>query len=504
MNFFETFLTYSQDRPMIFTGSYFWFFYAFVLIVYSFIYKRHFTRSAFLFAVSLFFYYKSSGLFFFILIFSTLVDYSIGLAIYNSKSQNRKKILIFLSVFVNLALLGYYKYSYFFTEQINILLGTDFRVVDHFAILGNQLFNANFSIDEIILPVGISFYTFQTISYSIDVYRGRLKPVKNIIDFGFYVSYFPQLVAGPIVRAAEFIPQIYEKYRLTKEDFGIAIFYIINGLIKKMVISDYISLNFVDRVFDNPGTYTGFENLVAVYGYALQIYCDFSGYTDIAIGVSLLLGFSLPLNFNSPYKADSITDFWRRWHISLSSWLKDYLYISLGGNKKGKFRQYINLLLTMLLGGLWHGANIRFVIWGALHGVGLAFHKLWMYYVPLAKNTSKAYRIVSIIITFHFVCFAWIFFRAKDMDNINIMLLKIFGDFDIQLVAKIITSYWKIFLILFVGYLIHWLPSSIKSYYKTTFIKTPVWIKIIFVVITVLIVYQSKSADVQPFIYFQF
>ncbi len=290
----------------------------------------------------------------------------------------KRKLFVATSVFINLSLLAYFKYAYFFTDLFNSAFNTDFEVINLLAEWTNNLFGSSFNISQIILPVGISFYTFQTISYTVDVYRKKLKPVKNIIDFGFYVSFFPQLVAGPIVRAAEFIPQLYQKFKLTKQEFGHAIFLILNGLVKKMLISDYISINFVDRVFDSPLSFTGFENLMAVYGYSIQIYCDFSGYTDIAIGVALFLGFRLPINFNSPYKAMNITDFWRRWHISLSSWLRDYLYIPFGGNKKGKTSTYINLMITMILGGLWHGASLRFVIWGGIHGFGLVIHKLWV------------------------------------------------------------------------------------------------------------------------------
>ena len=204
-----------------------------------------------------------------------------------------------------------------------------------------------------------------------------MEPVRNIIDFGFYVSFFPHLVAGPIVRASVFIPQIYQEFKLSKHEFSHALYMISKGLIKKIIISNFIALNLVDRVFDAPSIYSGFENLLAIYGYGLQIYCDFSGYTDIAIGVALILGFRLPVNFNSPYKAKSITDFWKRWHISLSQWLRDYLYISLGGNRKGKIRTYLNLMITMLLGGLWHGASLRFIIWGGLHGIGLVINKIW-------------------------------------------------------------------------------------------------------------------------------
>ena len=209
-----------------------------------------------------------------------------------------------------------------------------------------------------------------------DIYRQRLEKQPSFVDFAFYLSFFPSLVAGPIVRANEFLPQLEKPYSLSKKEFSWSLFFFFYCIVKKIIISDYISANFVDRVFEMPQLYSSFENLLAVYGYALQIYCDFSGYTDIAIAVALLFGFRLPQNFNSPYKSFNITEFWRRWHISLSAWLKDYLYISLGGNRKGQFRRYINLMLTMLIGGLWHGANLRFIIWGGLHGLALVFDKL--------------------------------------------------------------------------------------------------------------------------------
>src|SRR5690606_35141846 len=266
------------------------------------------------------------------------------------------------------------------------------------------------------LPIGISFFTFQSLSYTIDVYRKDLTPTRSLLDYAFFVSFFPLLVAGPIVRASYFLPQLQQPLLVTREAFGRGVFLILAGLVKKAVIADYISVNFVDRVFDNPALYSGLENLLAVYGYALQIYCDFSGYSDMAIGIALLLGFQFPnnFNFNSPYRSLSITEFWRRWHISLSTWLRDYLYISLGGNRRGRLRTYLNQFITMVLGGLWHGASLRFLLWGAMHGVGLAVHKIWMSWT---KNTwlgrsSWAGSFLSWILTFHFVCFTWIFFRA--------------------------------------------------------------------------------------------
>jgi len=511
LEFIKNILIYSENKPLLFTSLYFWVFFALILVVYSIIYKRNPLRNAFLFLMSLFFYYKSGGYFFTLLIFSTLVDYTAGILIYKSVSQFRKKLFVTISIVTNLSLLGYFKYAYFFTDIFNQTFQSNFEVINSLALWTNQLTGSGFDISKIILPVGISFFTFQTISYSVDVYRGKLKPVRSIIDFGFYVSFFPQLVAGPIVRAAEFMPQLYQKYRLTRQEFGHAIFLILNGLVKKMMISDYISINYVDRIFDSPSSFTGFENLMAVYGYSIQIYCDFSGYTDIAIGVALLLGFRLPINFNSPYKSLNITDFWHRWHISLSSWLRDYLYIPLGGNKKGKTRTTINLMITMILGGLWHGANLRFVIWGGLHGLGLVIHKLW---VNLNSSLNKYYNVrtsrnwfthfLSVFITFNLVSFAWIFFRAEDMPSAKTMITQIGLNFQLELIPIMISSYYKIFVVILIGLLIHWLPTSFKEYYRGKFIQSNIVIKVLIVVIVVFMIYQAKSAAIQPFIYFQF
>lgn len=258
----------------------------------------------------------------------------------------QRKTWVAVSLLINLGLLCYFKYTNFLCGFFASLTGGTFTAMDIF------------------LPVGISFFTFQSLSYTIDVYRKEITPLTNLLDYAFYVSFFPQLVAGPIVRARDFIPQIRCPLFVSKEMFGKGIFLIVSGLFKKAVISDYISINFVERIFDNPTLYSGVENLMGVYGYALQIYCDFSGYSDMAIGIALLLGFHFNMNFDSPYKSASITEFWRRWHISLSSWLRDYLYISLGGNRKGKIRQYANLIITMFLGGLWHGASWNFVFGG--------------------------------------------------------------------------------------------------------------------------------------------
>jgi alginate O-acetyltransferase complex protein AlgI len=501
----QTFLSYNESRPLIFTEGSFWIFFAILLLGYSLVYRTRYLRTSYLLIFSLFFYFKSSGFFFTLLIFSTICDYIIGLLISISASNWKRKAYVALSVIINLGVLSFFKYSYFFADSVNALFGTNFQAFNFLSHWSNSVVGTSYDISSIVLPVGISFFTFQTISYTVDVYRRKVDPVKNIIDFGFYVSFFPQLVAGPIVRAAEFIPQLYRKYSLTKREFGHAAFLIINGLIKKVVISDYISINFVDRVFENPLSYSGFENLIATYGYSVQIYCDFSGYTDMAIGVALLLGFRLPINFNSPYKAINITDFWHRWHISLSSWLRDYLYIPLGGSKHGVIRTYANLLITMLLGGLWHGANVRFIVWGAIHGISLALHKVWMNFFPPKRKRSALWkRFLSAFITFHIVCLSWIFFRSDSMSKANDMLKQIVTRFGFQSFTEVILSYAPIIALLVFALVVHWLPVRFKEFYRGTFIKMPLILKLLFAVGVAFVIFQIKSSELQPFIYFRF
>lgn len=364
---------YDPQAPMIFsTGIFLWLFAAFIL-VYLLLRRRTTARLLFVTLFSYYFYYKSSGTYFFLLAVVTVSDFLIARFMSRATVRWQRKTWVVLSLCINLGLLCYFKYANFLGDLFASLTGGTFTAMDIF------------------LPVGISFFTFQSLSYTIDVYRKEITPLTNLLDYAFYVSFFPQLVAGPIVRARDFIPQIRRPLYVSREMFGRGIFLIVSGLFKKAIISDYISVNFVERIFDNPTLYSGVENLMGVYGYALQIYCDFSSYSDMAIGIVLLLGFHFNMNFDSPYKSASITEFWRRWHISLSSWLRDYLYISLGGNRKGKIRQYANLIVTMFLGGLWHGASWNFVFWRVLHGVALALHKLWMTIIGRKKGGgSKA------------------------------------------------------------------------------------------------------------------
>jgi Predicted membrane protein involved in D-alanine export len=497
-------LLYNPQKPLLFTQLFFWIFFLLVLLGYTFFYRKITLRNAYLFIVSLYFYYKCGGGYIWLLLFSIVVTYYLGIGIYCSRHRWLKRSFLTLSICISILLLAYYKYTYFFVTLYNQTFHAHVIAQDYLAGWTNRQTGSHFDVSTIILPVGISFFTFQALSYTIDLYRNKTLPVHNIIDFGFYKSFFPQLVAGPIVRAAEFIPQIYTKYSLNSREMGHALFLILNGLMKKMLISDFISINFVDRVFDNPLNYSGFENLMAAYGYTLQIYCDFSGYTDIAIGLALLLGFRIPINFNSPYKAASLTEFWRRWHISLSSWLRDYLYIPLGGNRKGKPRMYFNLIITMLLGGLWHGANLRFVIWGGIHGLGLTLEKWRNTIVQKNGNMYISHKLLRQIVTFQIVAFAWIFFRAADMHAVKDILSQIFGHFGWNAIPTIAVGYFNIFAIILLGFTIHWLPDNFKENYRGLFIKTPIYAKVFIFVVAVLILTQVKSSMIQPFIYFQF
>ncbi len=495
---------YSEHSPLIFTQAYFWGFFAAVLAGYSAIYKNNGLRHAYLFFVSVFFYYKTAGLFCLFLFASTLVNFFIALAIGGLSNEWARKALITLSITLNLSVLAYFKYAYFFTDSYNALFHTNNAVFNYLAHWTNAAVGTTFDVSKIILPVGLSFYTFQKISYMVDVYRRDLKPLDNFLDFGFFVFFFPQLVAGPIVRATDFLPQLSKPYTLTKEEFGLATFWILNGLIKKMLVSDYISVNFIDRVFENPALYGGAESLLACYGYSLQVYCDFSGYTDIAIGLSLLMGFRLPMNFNQPHKAANVAEFWQRWHISLSSWLRDYLYIPLGGNRHGETRTNINLMVTMLLGGLWHGASWQFIIWGGLNGLALLVYRYWRRAMSSRITPTVVGYIGSIALTFSFISFTRIFFRSETLDVSLQVMSNIATQFHIGALASVAGSYKTVCAVMLFGFVGQWLPSAWKASLRTAFINAPSTAQAAIAVVVVFVIYQAVSSDVQPFIYFQF
>ena len=349
--------SFDPAHPLLFTQFYFWAFFALVFALFSLCHSKPLLRNGYLFAVSLFFYYKTSGVFLALLVFVIVYNFLAAKWLNRLRPERARSVLTGVSVFVDLGILAYFKYAYFITDFVNRLLGLSLEVHDVLGQWLNLLCGASvFRVDAIILPVGISFFTFQAVSYIVDVKRRKIQPVENFLDFGFYLSFFPQLVAGPIVRASEFISQLHKPYSLSRRWFGIAVFWILNGLCKKLILSDYLAVNFCDRVFENPLLYSGFENLSALFCYSLQVYADFSGYTDIATGVAMLMGFWLPKNFDSPYKALNTQQFWRRWHMSLSRWLRDYLYIPLGGNRNASAGTYIIIIAVAVIGSFLSGS----------------------------------------------------------------------------------------------------------------------------------------------------
>lgn len=548
-NFFSSFdwnaflnqFLYDPKNPLLFNNGFFVYFFTLFILLF-FLLKNHHTARRYVFTFfSLYFFYKASGWFVGLVIVSAMINFALSNLIYRSKEKSGKISLLILSIIINLAILFYYKYTNFFIT------------------VSNEIFTTEFNPLHIILPIGISFFTFENLSYTIDVYRGDFKPAKKFTDYLLFLSFFPKLMMGPIVRAHDFVLQINKPYIISERDFSMGFYLIVSGLIKKLVISDYITLNLVNYIFDTPSLHTGLENLFAVYGYAMVIYCDFSGYSDIAIGIALWLGFKIPANFFSPYQSKNITEFWRRWHISLSSWLKDYLYIPLGGNKKFSVGSFIfvtlflvgaflmsvnlfklnyiyaslvsvvlllifllpaiitknskgiaanfNLLTTMLLGGFWHGASWNFIIWGAIHGVGLGIHKIWMLLTGktfASFNNSIVYRVVMGIFTFHFVCFGWIFFRAENYDAAITMINQIIYNFDAEVFLPFYDNYKKVIWMIVFAMIIHFIPDdwAEKAVVKIKTVPLGVYI-IVFFGFLILYGYFKSAEQVLP-IYLQF
>jgi len=421
-----------------------------------------------------------------LLIGSALLNWGAAAAIWHQDeaATGRRKAIMILGVAGNLLVLGYFKYYGFFAEQ-----------------LGNLLRTAGFARDlplmQVVLPVGISFFTFQGMSYLADVRAGRLAPAR-LLDVTLLMSFFPHLVAGPIVRGSDLLPQFQETPRLTRDMASMGLLLIVWGLFKKAVVASELSTGLVDPVFFDPAAHSRLDLVAAAYGYAVQIYCDFSAYSDMAIGIAALLGYRFPLNFNQPYRATSLQDFWRRWHISLSSWLRDYLYIgALGGNRRGFARQCVNLLVTMLLGGMWHGAKWTFLIWGGLHGGVLMVERIWERVRPLWM--PRLPKLLAIVITFHVVVVGWIFFRAESFDAAIAYL----GGIGANNVASDVLTPLACALIL-LGMAIHFTPPQLgqRLALKLRVLPAPAFGLLAGAVI--LIIDAMRFEGVAPFIYYQF
>ena len=479
----KNFFSYSLTEPWFFTEFSFLLVFGIFLLVYAFVVKHHFWKKIYVIAFSLFFYYKSSGPFLLLFVLMILSDYYFA-SLINKKEGKWKKIYLWLALSYSLSFLLYFKYANFFIQNFNTLLGT------------------NFSEHNLFLPIGISFYTFQSISYIIDVYRKEIKPCENFSDYTFYMTFLPHLVAGPIVRAKDFLPQIQTPQLLNASLYKEAMLRILIGLIKKLFIADYLS-KYVDMVHETPQIYSGAENLISMYAYSFQIYFDFSGYSDIAIGIALILGYRLKENFENPYQSINISDFWRKWHISLSNWLRDYIYIPLGGNKKGIFYMYLFLFSTMLIGGFWHGASWRFVVWGIAHGIALILHKIWMKKFP-STNKNIIFSGFGLLLTFNYVAFCWIFFRANSFESAFESITKIFTSFTFYDLPGFWYSRTEFCYILIIASIVVFTPIALKEKLFTSMQKLPVFAWIFLMIFVFQLIIQFKDEIVQPFIYFQF
>ena len=486
---------------MLFTTIDFVIFFIVILGIIVTIKNRRF-QHLFLLAASYFFFYYTSNYLILLLIFSTILDFYIGKHIWKTNDLLHKKILLISSLAVNLGLLGFYKYVDFAILQFNIF-GNYFNLTNDISFL------------NLVLPIGISFYTFQTISYTVDIYRGQLTPSKSFWEFALFVSFFPQLVAGPILRARQFLPQLREKINtanvgrirqivINNSNLKFRITLMALGFFKKMFIADNLA-PFVNTIFQDPIGLESFTIIMGTIAFAIQIYCDFSGYTDIAIGAAIILGFKIPINFNKPYFATSPSDFWKRWHISLSSWLRDYLYIPLGGNRNSSSRTYANLIIVMFLGGLWHGASWNFVIWGLLHGIYLAIHRAILNRFPKLKIhpffKSTPGKILCILTTQYFVLLAWIPFRVSDFDAMVYSIQKfVFIDFQTENTLDfLLTNHKSTIMIMILFVILHFI-----SYKKGNLVESITNVRLlywsIFLAIIMLSIFFFYIGDTNDFI----
>ena len=439
-------------------------------------------RKLFLLLASWFFYAQWDWRFVALLIASAVLNWGVAVLIDRSDAQRRRKWLVGLGVAANLIILGFFKYYGFFVEQAGDLL-SQFGWERDLPLL------------EIVLPVGISFFTFQGISYVVDVHRGKTPVAKSLLDVMLLMSFFPHLVAGPIVRASDLLPQFERAPRLTREMATHGLLLICWGLFKKTVIASELSVRLVDPVFFDPSAYGTWDLMAAVYGYAVQIYCDFSAYSDMAIGIAALLGYSFPRNFDQPYRASSMQDFWRRWHISLSSWLRDYLYVPLGGGRKGLARSCLNVFITMLLGGLWHGAAWTFVAWGALHGGVQVVERLGRAVIGEGKGPPAW---LGVLVTFHIVCLGWILFRAETFP----MAMEVLAGLGRLEQATLVTPFLTVLIV--GGLAMHWLPPRAIEGIATWMKPAPSLTMGLLIGVAILLVEAVRPEGVAPFIYFQF
>lgn len=481
-------LKYDPMQPLLFNTGLFLVLFALFLLVYHSVKRFRKIKMLVVILFSLYFYYKSSADCVFILVGVCCADYTLGLLMGNASTQLVRRLLVAINVVGNVAMLVYFKYINLLAQAFSSIISSTFDPID------------------VILPAGISFFTFRSISYIVDLYRREMEPCHNFLNYCFFLTFFPPLLAGPVVRAKDMLPQIENNPQPSREMTSEGLFLIMTGLIKKVVIADYISGNFVDRIFDNPLLYSGFENLMGCIGFTIQLYCDFSGYSDMAIGLALLLGYRFKDNFRAPFKSQNPQEFWRRWHISLSTWLRDYIYIPLGGNRRGKKMTYVNNMLTMVIGGLWHGASWMYLLWGAYHGVLLAVHKalrgVWR--LPEWLKDRPETKAANIAITFSLIVIGFTFFRAPDLNTIGEMATQIFTNFHLSVAPQFIEGYSLIVFAIVLGYVAHMSPQQWTVKTGQAYMELNVIYQAMLLAGILFLVVQTRQSDLVPFIYLQY
>lgn len=481
-------LLFDQRNPLLFNTGLFMFLFLGFLLVYQAMRRWRAAKMVVTILFSLYFYYKSSAEYCFILLGVCLSDYLLGLWMGRAQARWHRRLIVWINVLLNVGMLVWFKYINLIIDTFASITGTSFDPLD------------------IILPAGISFFTFRSISYIVDLYRGKMKPCTNLLDYTFFLTFFPPLLAGPVVRAVDMLPQIKRNDPATRAMVAEGLFLIMSGLIKKAVIADYISNNFVDRIFENPTLYSGFENVMGTIGFTLQLYCDFSGYSDMAIGIALLLGYRFADNFNSPFKSQNPGEFWRRWHISLSQWLRDYIYIPLGGNRCSKLRANANRFTTMAIGGLWHGASWMYLIWGAYQGMLLVLHQGLKSITPkwLIMPPSGLRRFLNIALTFTLTVIGFTFFRSLSLEHLQGMYTQMTENFHADIATQFMSAYATIMVVIGIGFALHFSPSSWRKKVLGKYIALPIAVQAMVLAIVLFIVVQTRSSELVPFVYLQY
>ena len=500
-------IRYDPSNPLFFTGAFFIFFFLLFFLVYIPIGRTTRSRSMIILVFSLWFYYKCSGVFVVVILAAGTMNYLIGRFMGTTQSSSRQRLLLFAGILGNLAMLVLFKYTPWYS-----------KVAELFTV-------SRWNIGALVFPAGLSFYTFANLSYIIDVKKKALPPEPSFLKYLTYITFFPIVQMGPIERAKTFLPQLSQPFRLSKEDVGAGFFLILTGAFKKMVIGDYINLYLVSQVFSTPERYTGIENLAAILGYSLVIYCDFSGYTDMARGIARWMGFNIQVNFNFPYRSESIGEFWRRWHISLSNWLRDYLFLPIAFRLSRTLKQeylfsrsflrtdlvIFNMaaLVTFMICGLWHGIGLNFLVWGTMHGVALAVQRSWSHATLEMKKGSgylfkKINRIAGILLTFSFVSIAWVFFRIRTPEESFAVFSQIARNFYARGFPAFIAAYYPVLLMMATGYTLHFIPGNINAKLNNWLLPLRwTWKALIAIAMITLIVYFKTLGSTMP-IYIQF